>query len=258
MMRRLSGNKTLTPNCVIVTGADLVSRKNTARTVTSVFVVARFKIGHTRRKFPVTRTATSRFIAYLVQSRLIIIPKQKTKSKLFFKKNSLFLPRVPGLPLYILHEREPARMSARRIVKQQLSPPATFRQRHAAMGKQCESGLPGTFPPSPSWTPPSHRPGKTAWLPAESNPKATGGGWDEGLCSFVDEIYSIPSAVKRQPLSAKDCRTSFPVGQKSPPRLTYLPDPTGNREPGRKSLPGFFPCCFSKGTADTLFIFYWI
>ena len=30
----------------------------------AVFLVARFKIGHTLRKLPVTQTATSRFIAY--------------------------------------------------------------------------------------------------------------------------------------------------------------------------------------------------
>ena len=34
----------------------------------AVFLVARFKIGHTRRKLPVTQTATSRFNAYLADA----------------------------------------------------------------------------------------------------------------------------------------------------------------------------------------------
>ena len=48
--------------------------------------VARFEIGHTRRKFPAFYAATSRFIAYLVQSRLIIISRRGADCKHFFQK----------------------------------------------------------------------------------------------------------------------------------------------------------------------------
>ena len=51
---------------------------------------ARFKIGHTPRKNRPFLAATSRFIAYLSQSCLIIIPYAISNFKCFFKKILLF------------------------------------------------------------------------------------------------------------------------------------------------------------------------
>ena len=66
----------------------------------SVFTVARFKIGHTPRKNPHRCVATSRFNAYLVQSRFIIIHQRRAHCKAFFKvfwakKRFFTLPFAP-------------------------------------------------------------------------------------------------------------------------------------------------------------------
>ncbi len=63
-------------------------------------IVARFKIGHTPRKNPPFRAATSRFIAYLLQSCLIILHDPPQKSKGLFGKDRKFSPWI----LYRMHK----------------------------------------------------------------------------------------------------------------------------------------------------------
>ena len=60
-------------------------------------LIARFKIGHTPRKNRLN-AATSRFIAYLSQSRLVIIAGKSRKSKPFWKDFFRFSAAFPVFP----------------------------------------------------------------------------------------------------------------------------------------------------------------
>ena len=203
MMRRLSGNKTLTPCCVMVAGADLVLRKNTARTVTSVFVVARFKIGHTRRKFPVARTATSRFIAYLVQSRLIIIPNQAEKCKSFFKKILFFCQSFFGSFGNVDENRDAH--SFQSFIAAGILLCYNKRKTKSTEGEKGGNFMNLADCPSlhvivlPEWennTVSSARVSLCLKVPSLQP--------GELLCSFLDEIYAIPTAIQWDSLEIKD------------------------------------------------------